>query len=163
MANRFPAILSRAALILFAALLAQTASAEMQVSNLEVGAFTRPDLNLKDGERLLVGGTKETVEPQKRLTAELGAKFGVRFTVNGKDAKKSNVVTMLYLTPGIVEKNGTRHDKYTVVKDLDFNASSHDMAFQITEPYEQVPGIWEFMIFENDRLLVREKFELLAP
>lgn len=150
-------------LVLFCSLLTPAAYAEMRVVDLEAGAFTRPDLNLKEGERLLVGGTKETVEPQKRLVADLGAKFGIRFSVTGKDAKKPNVVTLLYLTPGIVEKNGTRHDKYTVVKDLDFNAGSHDMAFQISKPYEQVPGIWEFMVFENDRLLIREKFELIAP
>jgi hypothetical protein len=35
------------------------------------------------------------------------------------------------------------------------------MAFEITEAYEQKPGIWEFMVFDGDRLLVREKFKLL--
>ena len=147
-------------LVLICSSFAINSYAEMQVSNLEVGVFTRPHLNLQDGERLLVGGSKETVEPAKRLKAELGSKFGVRFTLTGKSNAKPNVVTMLYLTPGIIEKNGTRHDKYTVVKDLEFNASSHDMAFHITKEHEQVAGIWEFMVFENDRLLIREKFEL---
>lgn len=149
--------------VLFFSLLTQTAYAEMRISDLETGVFTRPDLKLNEGERLLVGGTKETVTPSRRVIAKLGTKFGLRFQIAGKSATQSNIVTMLYLTPGIVEKSGTRHDKYTVVKDLDFNASSHDMAFQITETYEQVPGVWEFMVFENDRLLVREKFELVAP
>lgn len=138
------------------------AYAEMQVSSLEAGLFTRPDLTLAEGERVLVAG-KETIAPARRIKAQLGAKFGVRFTLEGKGAAKPNRVTMLYLTPGIVEENGTRHDKYSVVKDLDVNAGSHDMAFQITETHEQVPGVWEFMVFEDDRLLLRERFELVAP
>ncbi len=151
----------RLTISLVALLTAQAAFAEMQITEIERGVFSRPDLKLEEGERLLVGGSKETVTPTTQVPATLGVKFGVRFNVTGKHASKPNILTMLYLTPGIIEKDGSRHDKYTVVKDLSPSASSHDMAFQITETYEQVPGIWEFMIFDGDRLLLREKFELV--
>lgn len=161
MTTRVRSTLLRLTLAILTTLFTHSAYAEMQISDLETGLFTRPHLKLKEGERLLVGGSKETVEATKQFKAELGTKFGIRFNVTGKSLNKPNVVTMLYLTPGIVEKDGLRHDKYTVTKDLDINASSHDMAFQITETYEQVPGVWEFMIFDGDKLLVRDFFELL--
>ncbi|MEH6358487.1 MAG: DUF3859 domain-containing protein [Pseudomonadales bacterium] len=161
MTTRVRSTLLRLTLALFTTLFVHSAYAEMQISDLEAGLFTRPHLKLKEGERLLVGGSKETVEATKQFNAELGTKFGIRFNVSGKSLNKPNVVTMLYLTPGIIEKDGSRHDKYTVTKDLDVSASSHDMAFQITENYEQVPGIWEFMVFADDKLLARKSFELL--
>lgn len=133
--------------------------AELTVTAAETGLFVRPKMDLESGE-FVVSGKREEIQPTKKIVAQLGTKFGIRYSVAGKK-ETGNRVTLLYLTPGIVDNNGERHDKYVEVKDLRMGAGHHTMAFQITDDYELVPGIWQMMIFEKDRLLVKETFELI--
>ena len=132
--------------------------AELRVVSYEAGVFSRPGAKLGAGERLLAGG-REQVEATNTVPAELGAKFGVRFELAGKRAT-GNVVKYIYLTPGVVEPDGTRHDKSEVVPEWAAAAADHTAAFQFTERHEVVPGTWELLVFENDRLLLREKFDV---
>ena len=159
---------STSALIVLAliAVLPLSAQAGMRLIGKEAGIFDRPSIStvvLESGERILPGGRNEVIKPELQFPAELGTKFGIRFKLSGKKRGQQNVVTMLYLSPGIIDDRGVHHDKYVVTKDLSYSAANHIMAFEITEAYEQKPGVWEFLVFENDRLLVREKFELLPP
>ena len=148
------------------ALLPVTGQAGMRLVSKEIGLFDRANIAnvvLESGERILPGGRSEIIKPLNQFPAELGTKFGVRFKLSGKKRGQQNVVTMLYLSPGLIDDKGVHHDKYVVTKDLSYSSANHVMAFEITDSYEQKPGIWEFMVFEEDRLLLRETFELLPP
>jgi hypothetical protein len=161
MNNKFTAAITLAITVAVSCLFSISAHAELQATHIEAGVFYRPDLTLKPGETLLAAGKQETITPTREIPAKLGTKFGVRFQLLNKDTRKPNTVTMLYLTPGVVDNKGQRHDRYQVMSELSATAKDHVMAFEITEAYEQKPGIWEFMVFDGDRLLVREKFKLL--
>ena len=34
------------------------------------------------------------------------------------------------------------------------------MAYEFSEDYEIVPGVWQFMVFQGDRLLAQQRFEV---
>ena len=53
---------------------------------------------------------------------------------------------------------GTRHDKFVVVQELVPDAPEDVMAFEFTEPHEIVPSEWHFMVFQNDRKLLEQRF-----
>lgn len=129
------------------------------MTSAEAGVFERPGVDREPGT-IVISGAQEQVRPTKKVVAKLGTKFGIRYSVSGKQAT-NNSVTLLYLTPGIVDPAGERHDKYVEVKDLSTQSESHTIAFQITEPYELVAGTWQMMVFEKDRLLVKETFEVV--
>ncbi len=149
--------MNRSLLIAFAAFCFSSAAwAEVRVTEYEAGVFSRPELN--PGERILAGG-RENIDVTYTVPAEVGVKFGVRYELSGKRAS-GNVVKYIYLTPGVVEPDGTRHDKYEVVQELAAQAANHTAAFEFTERYEVVPGTWELLVFENDRLLLRKTFEV---
>ncbi|MDM3871777.1 DUF3859 domain-containing protein [Porticoccus sp. W117] len=130
-------------------------SAELRLQGYTSGVFERAAVNLEEGERLVSQG-REQIRETSHVMARLGSKFGIRYQVSGK--QKGSRVTYLYLTPGVEEPDGTRHDKYEEVIELSPDSASHVAAFEFTEQYEVVTGTWEVMIFEGDRLLVRSRF-----
>ncbi|MGS2723657.1 DUF3859 domain-containing protein [Porticoccus sp. GXU_MW_L64] len=136
---------------------ASTALAELRLESYNSGVFERAQVNLEEGERLVSRG-REQIRQTSHVPAQLGSKFGIRYRVSGK--KKGSQVTYLYLTPGVVEPDGTRHDKYEEVIELSPDSDSHVAAFEFTERYEVVPGVWELFIFSGSRLLVRSKFDV---
>ena len=135
------------------------AAAELTVTAVESGVFERSGIANEPGT-LVISSAVEQIVPTKKVVAKLGTKFGVRYSLSGKQ-EANNFVTLLYLTPGVTDPNGARHDKYVEVKDLKYSSGSHTIAFQSTEAYELVPGVWQMMVFENDRLLVKETFEVV--
>ena len=134
---------------------------ELRITAQEAGVFTRANkIDSKEGDLVFYGSTSETVTPSEKISTAIGTKFGVRFNLGGKSRDQGRI-QMLYLTPGVVDEKGFRHDKYEVLHVLDRSLSDHVMAFEITESYEQVPGMWTFLIFEEDRLLLKQQFELI--
>lgn len=144
--------------LVVAAFLATSCStlADLRLTSFTAGLFLPGEVELAPGERLL--GADEVVKETRQIPAEKGVKFGIRFSVEGKNPTGQNQVKYFYLTPGITAPNGVRHDKYEVVQQLAPGAPYHTMAFQFSENYEIVPGEWQMMIFENDRLLLKESF-----
>jgi len=91
------------------------------------------------------------------IPAKLGTKFGMRYTLVGKVADDAPL-TLLYLTPGVVTPTGTRHDKFVVMQKQAPGAVQDVMAFEFTEAHEVVPGEWHFMVFQDDRKLLEQRF-----
>ena len=135
---------------------------ELVIGNKEAGVFQPIEYDLEDGEEFFSPLSHEEVVAQREIPAVIGTKFGVRFSFSGLGANNPKEVTMLYLTPGVIDDNGERHDKYEVKKMLEPNSKGQIMAFAITEPYEKVPGEWLFMLFYKDKLLFKETFNLVA-
>jgi hypothetical protein len=136
---------------------------ELRITAHEAGIFARAKtIEPSEGDIVLFGSSPEDVTPMEKIPAAIGTKFGIRFSLGGK-SRDQGKIQMLYLTPGVIDDKGARYDKYEVLHVLDRSLSNHVMAFEIIEPYEQVPGSWTFMIFEEDRLLLTETFELIAP
>nr|WP_298174152.1 DUF3859 domain-containing protein [uncultured Pseudomonas sp.] len=133
------------------------AQAEVRVEGpVEYGLFASDYQDFQAGERILAR-SNQPIEPREVIPAKLGSKFGMRYHLLGKTAGGSPL-TLLYLTPGVVTPQGTRHDKFVVVQEQVPDAPEDVMAFEFTEPHEIVPGEWHFMVFQDDRKLLEQRF-----
>ena len=140
-------------------LLPTMALADVQLTGpLEYGIFQSPLQQYEPGERLLTQNS-QTIEQTSVIPAQLGSRFGLRYSLSGKQAGEEPL-TLLYLTPGVVTPDGRRHDKIVVQQPLAANAVQDVMAYEFSENYEVVPGVWQFTVFQGDRLLVQQRFEV---
>ncbi|BAN47918.1 DUF3859 domain-containing protein [Metapseudomonas resinovorans] len=123
---------------------------------IEYGIFESQYKDYQPGERVLTR-SNQTIQRTDVIPAKLGTKFGMRYTLTGKQ-EKDTPLTLLYLTPGVVSPDGKRHDKFVVEQQMAAGAPLDVMAFEFTEHYEVVPGEWRFMVFQGDRLLAEQSF-----
>lgn len=128
------------------------------VGEVEHGLFQRPAGTYEEGQTVLTA-KQESIEATEVIPARLGSKFGVRYQLEGK-RKGDEPLTLLYLTPGVTTPDGQRHDKFVVQQPLTEGAAEDVMAFEFTERHEVVPGQWRFLVFQGDRLLVEQSFEV---
>jgi hypothetical protein len=150
--TRFSAL---AALMLAAGLV----QAEVRVEGpVEYGIFASQYQDFKPGERVLTR-SKQPIERSEVIPAKLGSKFGMRYSLTGKTAGDAPL-TLLYLTPGITTPDGKRHDKFVVVQELVPDAAQDVMAFELSEPHEVVAGEWHFLVFQDDRKLAEQRFQV---
>ncbi|WP_339512262.1 DUF3859 domain-containing protein [Pseudomonas sp. RL_15y_Pfl2_60] len=122
----------------------------------EYGVFATQYKDFKPGERVLTRANQE-IEATDSVPAKLGTKFGMRYKLTGKTVD-AEPLTLLYLTPGVTSPDGQRHDKFVVTQKMVPGAPLDTMAFEFTEPYEVVPGQWQFMVFQGDRKLAEQTF-----
>lgn len=149
----------RSSLLIGGLLLSALASAQVQVQGpVEYGLFISNAKEFAPGERLLTR-SDQVIEPTQAIPAKLGSKFGLRYSLAGKQAGDAPL-TLLYLTPGVVTPDGLRHDKFVVQQPMVQGAGADLMAFEFSETYEVVPGEWRFMVFQGDRLLAEQTFEV---
>lgn len=139
----------------------QAALAEgLKVQESAYGVFNKPDHELAPGERLLTSHME--VSETTQVPARLGVKFGISYKLSDESyGGKKPVVTLLYLTPGILDANtGKRLDKIELTQELSSASPRHLMAFEFTDKAELTPGEWKFMVFDEDRLLLQQTFQV---
>ncbi|SHM82534.1 DUF3859 domain-containing protein [Phytopseudomonas punonensis] len=140
-------------------LAAGLAQAEVRVEGpVEYGVFVSQYQNFQPGERVLTQSSQQ-IEKTTVVPAKLGTKFGMRYTLTGKTAD-AEPLTLLYLTPGVIGADGQRHDKFVVTQKLVPDAPQDVMAFEFSENNEVVPGEWRFLLFQGDRKLAEQHFEV---
>jgi len=150
--TRFSAL---AALMLTAGLV----QAEVRVEGpVEYGIFASQYQDFKPGEHVLSRANQQ-IERSEVIPAKLGSKFGMRYSLAGKTAGAAPL-TLLYLTPGITTPDGKRHDKLVVVQKLVPGAPQDVMAFEFSEAHEVVAGEWHFLVFQDDRKLAEQRFQV---
>src|SRR3989338_1966505 len=142
-----------AALVLISSL----AHAEVRVEGpIEYGVFASDYQDFQEGERVLTRSNQQ-IEQGDVIPAKLGTKFGMRYTLVGKGADAAPL-PFLSPPPGVVPPQGPRHDKFVVTQKLVPGAPQDVMAFEFTEKHEVVPGEWHFMVFQDDRKLLEQRF-----
>lgn len=140
-------------------LAAGLAQAEVRVQGpVEYGVFVSQHKDFQPGERVLTRSSQE-IEQTRVVPAKLGTKFGMRYTLTGKTVD-GEPLTLLYLTPGVTGSDGQRRDKFVVTQKLVPDASQDVMAFEFSENNEVVPGEWHFLLFQGDRKLAEQRFEV---
>ncbi len=140
-------------------LAAGLAQAEVRVQGpVEYGVFISQHKDFQPGERVLTRSSQE-IEQTRVVPAKLGTKFGMRYTLTGKTVD-GEPLTLLYLTPGVTGSDGQRRDKFVVTQKLVPDASQDVMAFEFSENNEVVPGEWHFLLFQGDRKLAEQRFEV---
>ncbi|WP_434457548.1 DUF3859 domain-containing protein [Stutzerimonas urumqiensis] len=128
------------------------------VGPVEAGVFESQLKDPQPGERVL-SRSDQRIIPTEDVPAKLGTKFGLRFSLEGKRADDTPL-TLLYLTPGVVSPDGERHDRFEVTQALVPGAPQDVMAFEFTEHHEVVPGEWHFLVFQGDRKLAEQRFQV---
>ncbi|MDP2246011.1 DUF3859 domain-containing protein [Pseudomonas sp.] len=140
-------------------LMAGQVQAEVRVEGpVEYGVFASQYQDFKPGERVLTRSNQQ-IERAEVIPAKLGTKFGMRYSLVGKTASEAPL-TLLYLTPGVTTPDGTRHDKFVVTQALVPDAAQDVMAFEFSEPHEVVAGEWHFLVFQDDRKLAEQRFQV---
>ncbi|MGQ7958232.1 DUF3859 domain-containing protein [Pseudomonas sp. SP16.1] len=135
------------------------AQAEVRVEGpVEYGVFTSQHQNFEAGERVLTRSDQDILRTNE-IPARLGTKFGLRYSLAGKH-EGDTPLTLLYFTPGVVTPDGRRHDKFEVQQKLVVGAAQDVMAFEFSEHHEVVPGEWHFMVFQGDRKLAEQRFQV---
>lgn len=135
------------------------AGAEVRVEGpVEYGVFETPQRDVQPGERVLLRSNQQ-IQATADIPAKLGTKFGLRLSLSGKQADDVPL-TLLYLTPGVVTPDGERHDRFEVIQKLAPDAVQDVMAFEFSEPHEVVPGEWRFLVFQGDRKLAEQHFQV---
>lgn len=136
-----------------------TVRAEVQVEGpIEHGVFAVEFNNPQPGERVLTRSS-QPIRPVETVPARLGSKFGVRYRLSGK-SESEVPLTLLYLTPGLVGPDGRRQDRIEVTQKLLPGAELDVMAYEFTEPHETKAGEWRFMVFQGERKLLEQRFEV---
>ena len=124
----------------------------------EYGVFSSQYTDFQPGERVLTRSNQD-IERTEEIPARLGTKFGMRYSLAGK-REGDLPLTLLYLTPGVVTPDGQRHDKFEVQQKLVVGAPQDVMAFEFTEHHEVVPGEWHFIVYQGDRKLAEQRFQV---
>ena len=146
--------------VLALGLSANLAMADVRVEGpIEYGVFaSAPIKDPQPGERIL-SRANQPIEPTAVVPARLGTKFGVRYQLTGK-SETEQPLTLMYFTPGLIGPDGKRQDKIELHQKLVVGAPQDVMAFEFTEHHEVVPGEWHFLVFQGDRKLVEQRFEV---
>ncbi len=135
------------------------AQADVRVEGpVEYGVFSSQYKDFQPGERVLTRSNQD-IERTEEIPARLGTKFGMRYSLAGK-REGDLPLTLLYLTPGVVTPDGQRHDKFEVQQKLVVGAPQDVMAFEFTEHHEVVPGEWHFIVYQGDRKLAEQRFQV---
>ncbi|MCQ4261281.1 DUF3859 domain-containing protein [Stutzerimonas stutzeri] len=138
---------------------APLAQAQVEVvGTVEYGVFETVKEDFQPGERVL-SRRDQALRQTTEVPARLGSKFGLRYRLAGKQ-DADTPLTLLYLTPGVVTPDGQRHDKFEVVQRLVPSVETDVMAFEFTEPHEVVTGKWQLMVFQGDRKLAEQTFQV---
>lgn len=133
--------------------------AEVRVEGpIEYGVFATQFKDPQPGERVLTRANQQ-IQQTEQVPAQLGTKFGVRYRLSGK-TESGEPLTLMYFTPGLVGPDGRRQDKIEVMQKQAPGAEQDVMAFEFTERHEVVPGEWHFMVFQGDRKLVEQRFQV---
>lgn len=145
--------------VLALGLSANLALAEVRVEGpIEYGVFATQFKDPQPGERVLTRAN-QPIEQTDQVPARLGTKFGVRYRLVGK-TETEQPLTLMYFTPGLVGPDGKRQDKIELMQKLVVGAPQDVMAFEFTEHHEVVLGEWQFMVFQGDRKLVEQRFQV---
>ena len=145
--------------VLALGLSANLALAEVRVEGpIEYGVFATQFKDPQPGERVLTRAN-QPIEQTDQVPARLGTKFGVRYRLVGK-TETEQPLTLMYFTPGLVGPDGKRQDKIELMQKLVVGAQQDVMAFEFTEHHEVVLGEWQFMVFQGDRKLVEQRFQV---
>ncbi len=149
----------KAATLLAISLISTPLLAEVKVQGeVEYGIFQSQVQDFEPGQRVLTN-QQQAIETTQVIPAKLGTKFGLRYQLAGK-RKGDQPLTLLYLTPGVVTPDGLRHDKFVVQQEMAEAAVADVMAYEFSEYHEVVPGEWHFLVFQGDRKLVEQRFEV---
>ena len=149
----------KAVTLLAISLISTPLLAEVQVQGeVEYGIFQSQVQDFEPGQRVLTN-QQQAIETTQVIPAKLGTKFGLRYQLAGK-RKGDQPLTLLYLTPGVVTPDGLRHDKFVVQQEMAEAAVADVMAYEFSEYHEVVPGEWHFLVFQGDRKLVEQRFEV---
>ncbi len=149
----------KVATLLAISLISTPLLAEVKVQGeVEYGIFQSQVQDFEPGQRVLTN-QQQAIETTQVIPAKLGTKFGLRYQLAGK-RKGDQPLTLLYLTPGVVTPDGLRHDKFVVQQEMAEAAVADVMAYEFSEYHEVVPGEWHFLVFQGDRKLVEQRFEV---
>lgn len=118
------------------------------------------DVGQSPSWKVLLGGKIKLEKQTDQIPAKLGQKFGFRFTLSEKEKKRALKFVWLYPemknpNTGQISTGAEGPGKYSG------DGVPVLMFYNLSHPWELVPGKWTFQVFDGDRLLVEKKFTVV--
>ena len=117
------------------------------------------DTNSPTGE-VRSGGTFKLVEQSDTISAKLGNAFGFRFSIP-KELQQTQL-KYVYSFPEMRNPNtGRSYTNFESLGGAKGHGPSSGIFYNLTDPWELVPGKWTIQVFVNDRKLLERQFTLV--
>lgn len=117
-------------------------------------------------EKWIRGATLRHTQSATQITAELGQHFGFQYRISGIDPKLRRVRLRRVLKHPVMQRpDGTsvRGSDYSLVLPVHSGVAIDITGYAFNEPYELVAGTWVFQLWQEDTLLLEERFESTKP
>ena len=119
------------------------------------------DTNSPTGE-VRSGGTFTLVEQSDTIPARLGSAFGFRFSIP-KELQDIQL-KYVYSFPEIRNPNtGRSYTNFATMGEAKGHGPSSGIFYNLTDPWELVPGKWTIQVFVDERKLLEKQFTLVSP
>jgi len=115
-------------------------------------------------QRNIVTDTR-LVAPATRIEAQIGVHFGMRYRVVGRPSGASVKLTSVthYPAPGLknpkaggIQARG-EHPLYATISQINYRG------YVFEHDWELIAGVWTFELFDGDRKLASQTFEVVRP
>ena len=117
------------------------------------------DTNSPTGE-MRSRGTFKLVEQSDTIPAKLGNAFGFHFSIP-KELQQTQL-KYIYSFPEIRNPNtGRSYTNFESMGEPKGHGPSSGAFYNLTDPWELVPGKWTIQVFVNDRKLLERQFTLV--
>ena len=147
----------------FATGCSQAGSSELQV--VDYGLYKASnessiaDTNSPTGE-VRSGGAFKLVEQSDIIPAKLGNAFGFRFSIP-KELQQTQL-KYVYSFPELRNPvTGRSYTNFESMGEAKGHGPSSGAFYNLTDPWELVPGKWTIQVFVNDRKLLERQFTLV--
>jgi hypothetical protein len=105
------------------------------------------------------------LEPTTRIEAKLGVHFGIRYRLVGRPSNATVKLTSvtLYPTPGLKNPKATSHQTrgehplFATIGQINYRG------YVFEHDWELVPGMWTFELWDGQRKLASQVFDVVKP
>jgi len=123
-----------------------------------------PDASVATGNRVEATAYK-SVKVGQQIEAKVGTIIGAELTVVGtpRRGKAPLKVVWRYPAPGLTNPDAKATKTSDEYNDTQLIGEKFPIFWGLTQDWHLVPGIWTLEVFQGDRKLVTQTFELVKP
>lgn len=106
--------------------------------------------------------TSKLINETQIIPAKVGTTFGFRFVIHGNPkGQRTNLRSVFSFPPMTNATTGQTYTRFEANISVPLEDKDAAMYYDLTHPWEVVPGKWTFQIFDNDKKLLEEDFSLV--
>jgi len=155
------------ALVILAAATPAWAQKIDRIEIVEYGIFTADKLKSErdsNGQLNSILGNVQHQETTTTVPAEPGVKFGFRYRVIGEPDGQAVTIrkVMIYPSPGLKVPNTPQPLTRSQTTTTPTIGETSYTGFEFDDPWELAPGIWTMQLWQGNRMLTEQRFNVLV-